>query len=76
MTKMHEKIAEILEVDEVSPADPVEEFDNWDSLSVFSILAWINTEYDVVISSDELETIRTIADLDALVAAKSQKPVT
>lgn len=76
MTKLHEKIAEILEVDEISASDPFEEFDNWDSLSIFSIIAHINTEYDIVISSEEIEAIRTVADLDTLVAAKSQKPVT
>lgn len=71
MDELYEKIAEILELDEVSASDKVDELENWDSLSVFSILAHINTEYDVTISTEEMGNIVTLGDLVQLVLQKT-----
>jgi len=73
MHALYEKIAEILELDEVVDSDKVDDLENWDSLSVFSILAHINTEYDVTISTEEMERIVTIGDLVLIVAQKTGK---
>ncbi len=73
MHALYEKIAEILELDEVVESDRVDGLENWDSLSVFSILAHINTEYDVTISTEEMERIITVGDLVHMVAQKTGK---
>lgn len=70
MEKLYEEFADLLEVDEVAREDELEEFEEWDSLSALSILAMIDAEYNVQISSEELAKVHTIGDIEDLVKEK------
>jgi acyl carrier protein len=61
------EMAEILEVDEVAPNAVLHDFDNWDSLTALSIMAMLDKEYGVNISTTELNLIVTIEELENLV---------
>jgi len=61
------EMAEILEVDEVAPNAVLHDFDNWDSLTALSIMAMLDEEYGVNISTTELNLIVTIEELENLV---------
>jgi acyl carrier protein len=70
---LHQKLSEILEVPEVKPDDVLKEFEAWDSLAVLSIIAMLGNQYGIRISAMELNTLHTVADLEALVSQRKTK---
>lgn len=71
MQKLYQELAEILEVDEVDPDQKLEEFETWDSLAALSLVASVRTNFGVAITSEDLARVKTPADLEALVAART-----
>lgn len=71
MSEFYEGLAEILEVevDEISPELVLEE-GNWDSLAVVSTIALIDDVYDVTVHPNGLGDCKTVADIEALIAAE------
>lgn len=71
MSEFYEGLAEILEVDvdQVQPGLSLEE-GAWDSLAVVSTIALIDDVYDVTVHPDRLSDCKTVADIEALVAAE------
>ena len=47
------------------------ELDEWSSLTVMSIMAMADEEYDVTIKGDEIRSCTTVADLYNLVVSKA-----
>lgn len=47
------------------------DIDTWDSLAVLSVLAMIDSEYEKVISGEELLKCNTVQDVYDLVVSKS-----
>lgn len=70
MEKFLEILAEILEEDTVSLDDVLEDFDEWDSLSALSVVAAIDSDYSVFISSEDLAAVKTAGQLWQLVKSK------
>lgn len=64
------KLAEILEEDEIKLEDRLEDFEEWDSLSVLSVLAMIDSDYNVMLESEALADLTTVGDLFALVESR------
>ena len=66
---MREKIIEILvdilerEDDLVLVEDTFRDYEEWDSLSVLSLLAMINEEFDLVIPRKEFDNMVTVKDI-------------
>lgn len=58
-------LAEVLEEDEnaVKMSDNFREYEAWDSLTVLSVLAMINEQYEAIISPDDLMKCQTVEDL-------------
>lgn len=73
MEEFRPKLAEILEEDEVKPEDRLEDFEEWDSLSVLSVLAMIDSDYNVMLESEALADLTTVGDLIALVQSRIEK---
>jgi len=67
------KLAEILEVDEVKPADILQGFENWDSLTSLSVLATLDANYGVNLSTEDLRQMVTVGDLVARVESLKRK---
>ena len=63
MTNFDNKLAEILEVDTVTDTDVLKDFDTWDSLTSLSIIVAIESEYNVNLSAEELNSVGTIGEL-------------
>jgi acyl carrier protein len=70
MEKFENGIAELLEVDSVNESDKLEDFEVWDSLTVLSIIAFIDENYSVSIFANELAEAKTVGGLKNLVQAK------
>jgi acyl carrier protein len=66
-------IAELLEVDSVSETDILHDFEDWDSLTSLSIIAFIDENYSVAISANDLTEAKTIGGLKKMIASKTLK---
>jgi acyl carrier protein len=71
MNAFYEGLAEVFEIDtaEVSPALVLAEH-NWDSLAIVSTIALADDCFDVLLSGQALGECKTVADIDALIAAQ------
>lgn len=67
------QLSEILEVDEVKPEDVLQDFENWDSLTVLSLLATLDADYGVNLTSNDLRQIRTAGELAGTVESHIRK---
>ena len=73
MTNFNDKLAEILEVDAVNDADVLKEFDTWDSLTSLSIIVAIESEYNLNLSAEDLNSVGTIGQLKDLIKDRTGK---
>ena len=73
-----QRLAEILDIDQVKPEDTLEGFEQWDSLAVLSVLAMVDSKYNVTIAAKDIRGAVTAGDLAHLVEAKQTetKPAT
>ncbi len=63
-------IAEILEVETAELSDELQSFEVWDSLTILSIIAICDEEYNVSLSAEEIENSDTILGLRELIESK------
>lgn len=70
MENFESSISEILEVDTINLNDELESFDAWDSLTILSIIAFCDSEYNVPLSAEVIENSGTILGLRELIESK------
>ena len=59
------KIAEILEEDIIKESDFLNSFDEWDSLTTLSLIAMVDSDYNVILTNDivsEFEIVNDVVD--------------
>ncbi len=64
------QMAELLEVDSVNAQDEITFFDAWDSLRSLSIIAFVDDEYSVTISAQDILNAKTVEGLYQLIQSK------
>lgn len=69
MEKLYKKLEDILE-EEVKDADVLEDFDEWDSLSIITLISFIDKEYHVNLYTSDIKSAKTVGDLVKLVESK------
>ena len=64
-------LEDILEVDSgsVSLEAPMDGLENWDSINILSFMALSDEKYNVSITADDLEKVKTVKDLLLLLKA-------
>jgi len=67
------QLSEILEVDNVNPDDVLKDFENWDSLTILSLLATLDASYGVNLTTDALNQIKTVGELEVIVKSRIAK---
>ncbi len=67
------KLEDILEVEKIEMDNVISEFEEWDSLTALSIIATIDTDFNVNITAEELLSAITIQNLLDLIKLKSQQ---
>ncbi|MDE6886351.1 MAG: acyl carrier protein [Helicobacteraceae bacterium] len=72
MTKLYDKLKDVLDVETINDDDKLEDFDDWDSLSIISILSFLDKEYGINVYTNELQNLKTIKDLIDLVKSKAK----
>lgn len=73
MEKYSEQIAELLEEDSVNLTDELASFEAWDSLTILSIIAFVDENYKVTISAKEIADAKTVGGLKELIESKSKQ---
>ena len=63
MENFENGIAELLEVEAVNDSDELENFEAWDSLTSLSIIAFIDENYKISVSRNDLTEAKTIGGL-------------
>lgn len=63
-------IAELLEEETVELNDNLDSFEAWDSLTILSMIAFFDSEYNVQLSAEEIESSETISGIKKLVESK------
>ena len=67
--KLYKKLEEILEED-VKELDILEEFEEWDSLSIITLISFIDKEYKVNLYTSDIKSVKTAGDLVKLIESK------
>jgi len=67
MDEFLKQIAVILEVESVSASDPLAAFIQLDSMGVLSVIAMLDANYEVNISTTDISRMSTVGDLWAYV---------
>jgi acyl carrier protein len=70
MENFQSMIAEILEEEHIEMSDELISFDTWDSLTILSIIAFCDDQYNVSLSADEINNSNTIQGLYDLIKTK------
>jgi acyl carrier protein len=70
MTEFLKQIATILEVEEVKDTDDLKAFPQWDSLSVLSVIAMLDANYNINLRAADFGPIKSAGDLWNLVQSK------
>lgn len=63
MEHFKEKLAEIFEVENISNEDILKDFDEWDSLTLLSIIALVDSEFNIQLRASDFDEIISIEDL-------------
>jgi acyl carrier protein len=72
MEQFEPGIAELLEVDSVNETDVLKDFDAWDSLTILSIIAFVDEKYKVELTAKDLNATGTVGDLKDLIFSKKK----
>jgi acyl carrier protein len=60
-------IAELLEVDNVEMNDEFTSFECWDSMTILSIIAFVDENYSVALSAADINKSKTVGGLIELI---------
>lgn len=69
-----ERFKDALEMEhdkELSLSDKFQELEEWDSLSLLSVVAFLDEEYNFVIETEDLKKLDTIQELVNAIGAKT-----
>lgn len=67
MKNINIEMADILEVYSVEDTADLSSFEAWDSLAILSILAFIDSEYNVNLTNDDIKDIKSLIDLKSII---------
>ncbi|PAF43775.1 acyl carrier protein [Helicobacter sp. 11S03491-1] len=70
MEKIYKKLQDILELDVINDKDLLEDFEDWDSLSIITLITFLDKEYGIVLYTNEIKSAKTVGDLVALIQKK------
>ncbi len=66
---------DILEMDPgtVKAEDEFREYEGWDSLAYLSVIAKIDEDYDLIISREEFQNLRTVRSIAEFIMANMER---
>ncbi|PAF48865.1 hypothetical protein BKH41_04345 [Helicobacter sp. 12S02232-10] len=70
MEKIYAKLQDILEADNLSDNDILDNFEDWDSLSIITLITFLDKEYGVNLYTNEIKATKSVKDLMDLIKSK------
>lgn len=67
--QFYEKLSDILEED-VTDETVLQDLDTFDSLSILSIIAMCDKDYNITVTAGEIRALSTVGDLKAFIESK------
>lgn len=67
--QFYEKLSDILEED-VTDETVLKDLDTFDSLSILSIIAMCDKDYNITVTAGEIRALNTVGDLKAFIESK------
>lgn len=71
MESLRLQIKEIFELEKVDDSDVLRDYELWDSLSVISLLAFVDSEWNLAIQAEDLAEINTVGELWQFIEANA-----
>ena len=65
MEKFYVELASLLEVDLIDPSRDLESYENWDSLTILSLIAILDSDFGVNMTSKDIARFKTASELFA-----------
>ena len=72
MDKLKNQLKDLLEVEVLDITKKFEEFDEWDSLTSISIIALLDSDYNISMTNDGLLEFRNIGEFCEFVANRAK----
>jgi acyl carrier protein len=63
MEQFKEKLIDIFEVSSISNSDVIKDFDTWDSLTLLSLIAAVDSEFNLQLNASLFDQVTTIGEL-------------
>ncbi|PAF45169.1 acyl carrier protein [Helicobacter sp. 11S02596-1] len=70
MEKVYEKLQDLLEVESLCDSDILDDFEDWDSLSIITLITFLDKEYGVNLYTQDIKGAKSVGDLIALIESK------
>jgi acyl carrier protein len=71
MNDFLKEMADILDEESVAVSDQLQSFDAWDSLAILSVIAMADSRYHISLTAQQVRTVGTIGELQALLGGGS-----
>ena len=55
------ELCELLEIDKIEMSDLLNDFENWDSFVHLSVIAYFDSEFDIILSNDDIKKLKKLA---------------
>ncbi len=61
-------LEEIMELDEgtLKPEDALDSYPEWDSVTILSLISWMDETYGKTVSGEDFKNLKTVADVIAI----------
>ena len=65
------ELCELLEIDKIEMSDLLNDFENWDSFVHLSVIVYFDSEFDIILSNDDIKKVKKVSDLWDLISYKN-----
>jgi acyl carrier protein len=70
MEQFRNKLADILEENSISDGQLLQDFDAWDSLTVLTIIATVESDFNINLTAKDLDEHKTVGELLSFIESK------
>lgn len=70
MDKIYQKLEEILDTQNICDEAILEDFEDWDSLSIITLLTFLDKEYGINLYTNEIKAAKSVGNLITIIKMK------
>lgn len=72
LDKIYQKLEEILDTQNICDEAILEDFEDWDSLSIITLLTFLDKEYRINLYTNEIKAAKSVGDLLTIIKKKKR----